>query len=123
MNLPWRATADGVTVVCRLTPKSGRDAIEGFATLSDGAVVLAARVREAPEDGRANDALCRLLAKAIGGPASRARLAAGAKSRIKQVALAGEPSALIAALERCLATRRASSTTPSLLSTRLQRRL
>ncbi len=102
MSKPWRATADGLVVVCRLTPKGGRDAIDGVTTLSDGAVVLAARVREAPEDGRANEALCRLIAKAANVPASRARLAAGAKSRIKQVALEGDTEALMAALERSL---------------------
>ena len=98
MNAPWRACAEGVTVVCRLTPKGGRDAIEGISTLADGTCVLAVRVREAPEDGRANEALRRLIAKAAGVAALRARLAAGAKARVKQVALEGEPDALIAAL-------------------------
>ena len=102
MSKPWRATAEGIVVVCRLTPKGGRDAIEGVTTLSDGAVVLAARVREAPEDGRANEALCRLIAKAAGAPPSRARIAAGAKARVKQVAVEGDPGALTAALERSL---------------------
>jgi uncharacterized protein YggU (UPF0235/DUF167 family) len=96
---PWRATLDGVVVACRLTPKGGRDAIEGVATLSDGARVGLARVRAAPEDGRANAALCALLADKLGVPASRARLVAGAKSRVKQVAVAGDPAALIARLE------------------------
>ncbi|MGD1038344.1 MAG: DUF167 family protein [Roseiarcus sp.] len=96
---PWRATLDGVVVACRLTPKGGRDAIEGVATLSDGARVVLARVRAAPEDGRANAALCALLADKLGVPASRARLVAGAKSRVKQVAVAGDPAALIARLE------------------------
>ena len=59
--------------------------------------MLACRVREAPEDGRANAALCRLIAKAAGAPASRARVAAGAKARVKQIG-EGEPAALIAAL-------------------------
>ena len=78
---PWRATLDGVVVACRLTPKGGRDAIDGVARLSDGTSVLLARVRSAPEDGRANDALCALLAEKLDAPASRVRLAAGAKSR------------------------------------------
>ncbi len=42
---PWRATLDGVVIACRLTPKGGRDAIDGVATLSDGTRVLLARVR------------------------------------------------------------------------------
>jgi uncharacterized protein YggU (UPF0235/DUF167 family) len=87
-------------VTCRLTPKGGRDAIEGVQSLSDGTVVLAARVRAAPQDGEANEALCRLIAKAAGAPASRARVAAGAKSRVKQIAVEGDAQALVAALEK-----------------------
>ena len=95
---PWRATLEGVTVACRLTAKGGRDAIDGVARLSDGTSVLLARVRSAPEDGRANDALCALLAEKLDAPASRVRLTAGAKSRLKQVAVSGDPEALIARL-------------------------
>jgi uncharacterized protein YggU (UPF0235/DUF167 family) len=95
----WRATAEGVVVACRLTPKGGRDAIDGLATLSDGSVVLACRVRAAPQDGEANAALCRLVAEAAGVAASRARIATGAKSRIKQVAVAGDAQALIETLK------------------------
>jgi uncharacterized protein len=95
---PWRATLDGVVVSCRLTPKGRRDAIDGVAQLADGTGVLLARVRSAPEDGRANDALCALLAAKLDAPASRVRLAAGAKSRLKQVAVKGDPEALIARL-------------------------
>ena len=97
---PWRTTADGIVVACRLTPKGGRDAIDGLAMLGDGSPVLLARVRAPPEDGRANDALCRLIAQTAGVAASRARLASGAKSRLKQVALSGDPDALAAAFER-----------------------
>jgi uncharacterized protein YggU (UPF0235/DUF167 family) len=97
-NEPWRVVPDGVVVACRLTPKGGRDSIDGIATLSDGTPVMLARVRAPPEDGRANDALCALLAKALEAPASRARLTAGAKSRLKQVAVTGDPAALVARL-------------------------
>jgi len=99
-DAPWRATLDGVVVACRLTPKGGRDAIDGAATLSDGMRVLLVRVRAVPEDGKANDALIRLIAAKAGAPASKARLVSGAKSRLKQVAISGDPAALIAALAR-----------------------
>jgi uncharacterized protein (TIGR00251 family) len=95
---PWRATLDGVVIACRLTPKGGRDAIDGAATLSDGMRVLLVRVRSAPEDGKANEALCKLIADKLGVPGSRVRLVAGAKSRLKQVAVTGEPAALMGAL-------------------------
>ena len=100
MNLeePWRATVDGVVIACRLTPKAGRDRVDGVARLADGRSVLLARVRSAPEAGRANDALRALLAKALDAPLSRVSLASGAKSRLKEIAVAGDPEALIARL-------------------------
>ena len=96
----WRATPQGVIVTCRLTPRGGRDAVEGVVALSDGTTVLACRVRAAPEDGKANAALRRLIAETVGAPASRARVAAGAKSRVKQIFVEGEPQALMAALAK-----------------------
>ena len=96
---PVRATPEGVVVACRLTPKGGRDDIDGVATLADGMNVLLARVRAAPEDGKANEALCRLLAAAFGVATSKARLIAGAKSRLKQIALTGETDILMARAE------------------------
>ncbi len=96
---PWRPTPDGVTLTCRLTPKGGRDAIDGVATLSDGARVLLARVRAAPEDGKANDALCTLIAARLGVAASKVKLTAGGKSRVKHLAVTGDPAELTARLE------------------------
>ncbi len=95
---PWRVTLDGVVVACRLTPRGGRDAIDGIVRLADGTTVVLARVRAAPENGRANDALCALLAAKLGARPSRVALAAGAKSRLKQVAVSGDPEALLARL-------------------------
>ena len=43
-DAPWRAAPDGIVVACRLTPKGGRDAIDGAATLADGTRVLLVRV-------------------------------------------------------------------------------
>lgn len=96
----WTATADGVTVAVRLTPKGGRDAIDGVETLSDGRAVLKARVRSLPMDGEANAALERLLAKMLGVPARHVTIVSGATSRIKRVKIVGDPRALTAALEK-----------------------
>jgi uncharacterized protein len=104
MRNAWRATREGVIVSCRLTPKGGRDAIDGVARLADGSLVLAARVRSAPQDGEANQALCALLADRLGARASAARVVSGAKSRLKQVAVSGDPAALVARLEALLRT-------------------
>jgi len=95
---PWTAAADGISVTVRLTPKGGRDAIDGTETPADGSTVLKMRVRAAPHEGAANDALCRVLAKAVGVPPSRIEIAAGAASRIKRVKIMGDGAALGAAL-------------------------
>jgi uncharacterized protein len=102
---PWRATPEGVIVSCRLTPKGGRDAIDGVTEFADGSSVLAARVRCAAQDGEANRALCALLAERLGAPSSSARMVAGSKSRLKQVAVSGDPAALVAELEALSAKR------------------
>ena len=102
MPRPWIATAAGVTVAVRLTPKGGRDAIEGIEQRSDGQCVLKARVRAAPTEGEANAALIKLTAHALGIPPRSISLVAGATSRIKRVTIAGDGPTLAAALEKLL---------------------
>jgi uncharacterized protein len=82
----------------RLTPRAGCDAIEGEKLLADGRPVLAARVRALPEDGAANDALIRLIARSCGVPCASVRLVAGATSRLKSLRIDGDPVSLAAAL-------------------------
>ncbi len=87
----------------RLTPKGGRDSLVGIQHLSDGTAVLKARVRAAPENGEANAALERLLAKTCGIARSRAAVTSGPTSRIKTVSLEGDAETLAAALADGLA--------------------
>lgn len=100
MNAPWTVAADGVTLQVRLTPKGGRDAIDGIEQLADGRSVLKVRVRAAPSEGDANDALIRLIAKALHIPPRDVTLAAGATARIKRLVVAGDGPLLVAALEK-----------------------
>jgi uncharacterized protein (TIGR00251 family) len=100
---PWSAAAEGVTLWLRLTPKGGRDALDGIETLADGRRVVKARVRAAPEDGRANAALLVLLAKALGVSKSAVTLVTGDASRVKKLHVAGDTADLIAALATKLA--------------------
>ena len=97
---PWTAAADGIFVDVRLTPRGGRDAIEGIESRADGRAVLKARVRAAPFEGEANDALCRLLARALDIPPRDVAIAAGATARIKRVLVKGHADATVAALRR-----------------------
>jgi uncharacterized protein len=97
---PWTATGDGLLVDVRLTPRGGGDAIECIETRADGRAVLKARVRAAPSDGEANDALCRLLARALDVPPRDVTIATGATARIKRVSIKGRANAIVAALQR-----------------------
>lgn len=89
-DLPWRPIGDGLVVRIRLTPKSSRDTIEGIEDTAEGAAVRA-RVRAVPSDGAANAALSALFAKWLGIPKTDVALVAGGKSRIKSLAVRGEP--------------------------------
>ena len=101
----WSPSPGGVTVAVRLTPKGGRDSIDGVETMSDGRAVLKARVRAMPHEGAANDALVRLLAKTLGVPLRSVEITGGATSRIKRVTVVGDAAALGAALEKLAAAR------------------
>jgi len=101
---PWTATADGLLVEVRLTPRGGRDAIEGIEQRADGRAFLRARVRAAPSDGEANAALCRFVAGALDVAPRDVMIAAGAASRIKRVLIKGQAAAMIATWRR-LATK------------------
>lgn len=90
---------DGVSVRVRLTPKGGRDAVEGWDTDSAGTSHLKARVRAAPESGKANAALIDLIAKTLGVSRSSVAIASGEKARLKIVAITGDTSALAAKLD------------------------
>jgi uncharacterized protein (TIGR00251 family) len=100
----WAAEPDGVALYVRLTPKGGRDAIDGVETLADGRSVLKARVRAAPENGRANDALIALIASALRVPKSAVAIRAGATSRVKTVFIAGPPELYLDALAKLAPT-------------------
>ena len=103
---PWTAAADGVVIDVRLTPRGGRDAIEGTELRADGRAVLKIRVRAVPAAGEANAALFLTIAKALEIAPRQVTLAGGATSRSKRVRVAGEPAVLIAALRRLVSDER-----------------
>ena len=99
-SAPWTIAADGVLVDVRLTPRGGRDAIEGVERRADGRAVLKARVRAAPFEGEANAALCRLVADVLDTAPRQVTLVAGATARVKRIKILGEAKTLVAALGR-----------------------
>jgi uncharacterized protein (TIGR00251 family) len=98
----YRLDPAGVVVTVRLTPKAARDSIDGVGELSDGRAILLARVRAIPDKGKANRALCELLAKTLQVPKSAVEVIVGATARLKQVRIAGDPQALGAVINACL---------------------
>jgi uncharacterized protein (TIGR00251 family) len=79
-------SADGnsVLIAVRVTPRAARTEIAG---VRGGRLVV--RVTAPPLEGRANDALRRLLAKATGVAASRVEVVGGERGRDKLVRIEG----------------------------------
>lgn len=82
----------------RLTPSGSADRIDGWSRDANGERVLKARVRAAPEDGKANAALEALLAKEIGVAKSKVSVARGTTARLKLVNIDGADASAIEAL-------------------------
>ena len=97
---PWTVAAGGIAIAVRLTPKAGRDTIEGVEQLADGRNVLKVKVRAAARDGEANNALVRFLARSLDVAPRDVALVAGATARIKRLTVAGDGPRLAAALEK-----------------------
>lgn len=95
---PWEAIPGGLRVRLRLTPKGGRDRIDGIGHDAEGRAHLVARVSAPPVDGAANAAVLKLVAKTLGVPRRDVALARGATARVKVLDVAGDAPALAAAL-------------------------
>ena len=74
-------------LVIRVTPRSAKPGIGGWRAGADGREELEVRVAEAPTDGSANDAVIRLLARALGISRSEVSIISGGASRHKRIAI------------------------------------
>lgn len=74
----------GARIPVVVTPKSGRDVVDGWRGTE-----LIVRVTAAPEGGKANEAVCRILAKSLSVPKSTACVVIGSTSRHKVVEVSG----------------------------------
>jgi uncharacterized protein YggU (UPF0235/DUF167 family) len=73
----------------RVTPRGGRDEVEGWTRDEKNLPVLKLRVAAAAADGAANAAVLALLAKALGRPKSQLSILRGDTARLKQIEVAG----------------------------------
>lgn len=76
----------------RVTPRAGRDELAGW---HDGR--LRVRLIAPPLDGRANEALIQLIARALDLPPRAVRIISGENAREKRLAIAGIDEATLRA--------------------------
>ena len=105
----WRYSTQGISVALRVTPRGGRDDIDGLETLANGRTVVKVRVRAIADGGEANRAVMELLAKALGVAKAKVRMLSGTTSRLKQIAVDGDPAKLGDALRRLTAAKPAET--------------
>jgi hypothetical protein len=86
---PYRASGSGVVLAVKVTPKASRDEVLGIEIHAERPV-LRVRVSAAPDKGRANKAVVKLIGKWLGIPASSITLASGANARLKSLFLEGD---------------------------------
>ena len=72
-------------IALHVTPRSAKPGVGGWRAGVDGREELQVRVAEAPTDGAANQAVVRVLAKALGVSRSEVSIISGETSRHKRV--------------------------------------
>ncbi len=100
MSDPWQTTDDGLLLTVRLTPKGGRDRLEGMVADANDRFAIKARVSAPPVDGAANVALIKLLSKMLGVSKSKISFVSGETARIKRLQVIGDAKDLASTLRR-----------------------
>lgn len=84
MSSPFTEAAEGLRLALRVTPRAGRNSVEG---VRDGRLLV--KVTAPPDEGKANAAVVKLLAKHFSIPPSSIELLSGATAREKLLLLRG----------------------------------
>ena len=103
MDGPLDRRPDGLRVRVRLTPNAGRAGVRGLKADAAGVCRVDATVTAAPEEGKANAALVKLLARQWGVAKSDLSVVSGTTDRNKVLMVAGDPDALWDRLNRWVA--------------------
>jgi len=93
-DLTRKVAPDRLVLTLRVTPRGGAARIDGLGHDADGNSFLKLRVSEAPEKGKANTAVIKLLAAEWKLPRSCLNIVAGAGDRNKRLEITGNPQAL-----------------------------
>ena len=97
---PFAAAPGGIRVRVRASPRAGAARVAGIAAEADGGAALKVAVTAAPEGGKANAALLRVLAKEWGLPKSTMSITGGTASRRKTLFVSGDSRELMTRLKR-----------------------
>jgi len=87
-----------------VSPGASRSRVEGWRTDPDGTERLRVRVAAPPEKGKANKAVVKLLADALGAAPRDIEVVRGATSRSKTLQIAGTEADLRHRLQQALTT-------------------
>jgi uncharacterized protein YggU (UPF0235/DUF167 family) len=103
-TLPYDAAANGLRVAIKVTPKAARAAIGDVGADADGNAFLRVAVTAAPERGKANAAVIKLLARAWRLAPSALSITGGATARRKTLHVAGDTPVLLKHLNEWIET-------------------
>ena len=81
--MPNSTPQQPTTCAVRVTPKSGQDRVTGISVSDDGTREVCVRVTAPPEGGKANKAVCRLVASQLGVSKSAVSVKRGGTSHHK----------------------------------------
>lgn len=85
----WQRSGDDVLLAVRAQPGASQNRIVGVVADADGTERLKVQVTAPPEDGKANAAIVKLLAKAMRVPKSACTVTGGQTSRNKTITVSG----------------------------------
>jgi uncharacterized protein len=100
--LPLKPTDFGVRLIIKVTPKASSNRIGIAMNENYGTYALKVYVTAVPEDGEANEAVLKLLAKSWGLPKSIFKVLSGHKDRKKVIHIQGDPQSLMKYLRICI---------------------
>lgn len=102
LPLPVALRGDLVALSLKVTPKASRNRIQGLAPDAAAGTVLRVAVTAVPEKGKANQAVIRLLAKALAVPKTSLTVISGETDRHKVIGFSGDITALKQQIESWL---------------------
>ena len=87
---PYHPTSKGLLVLLHVTPGASSTRVDRLSPDGQGRIRLRCRVTDVPENGKANKAAIKLLAKKLRLPQSAFQIIAGRQSREKDVLISGD---------------------------------